>query len=463
MTSQGNSPGARDEGRDGDALPEGSGPDSSTIRRRPSARWLSPRYSTVFVLALLAGLLAVPVAFHQTGLDGAGCMLLGEDGLYETVGALCCLAGGMLLLRSFAAALFVGRRGIEGVHFTPTWYTSRLLAALAILALFGEEISWGQRLFEVSTQPWQFEVTGPPEDWALHFVATLTDEVELRIMLLYPVAILFMGVLPLAGPESRLRRFLERYLALPLPRRAWGIAVLGSVVVSIAGTRWMTRQESSEIFELVFEASLLKLALTMYRQDCRESIGRASWQATGVMAGCFSLVAVALFHDMATDRYALLHGYEKLATRYLDEKNYPQAMHFLERAREVRPDYIPVLMKLAGVHQVSGDEKGSEQILREVLEIAPRQVNVLTHLGHLYLDRGDLASAEPLLERAYKERSRRVEILMGMGRLRFAQNRYLEAAKHFRAVLERDANHKEAGQYLERCLAHSSPSDSQKG
>jgi Flp pilus assembly protein TadD len=221
----------------------------------------------------------------------------------------------------------------------------------------------------------------------------------------------------------------------------------------------MTRQESSEIFELVFEASLLNLAWIAYQQDCRESIGGASRRVTAAMAGGFALIALALFYDMATDRYALLHGYEKLAKQRLDENDYEQAMHFLEKAREVRPDYVPVLIKLAGVHQVTGDEEGTEQILREVLETAPRQINVLTHLGHLYLDRGDLAAAEPLLLRAYAERPQRVDVLMGMGRLRFLQDRFDEAANLFRAVLHQDPNHAEAGRYLEQCLANSSGSD----
>ena len=87
------------------------------------------------------------VAFSELALDGSTVdWLIKEDSLVEWIGALGLLVGSILYLASF---VFARRRRPVGMAPTGVW--ALLGLALALFFFFGEEISWGQRLFGYGT------------------------------------------------------------------------------------------------------------------------------------------------------------------------------------------------------------------------------------------------------------------------------------------------------------------------
>ena len=110
---------------------------------------VSPRGEKAYLAAAVALVLmyAAPIVLHLCGLEGLTRLLLGEDGVYEYLGALLCLAASALFLTAYVR--FPARRkkgasrGGRNIFF--------LLLTLALFCLFGEEISWGQRLLGLRT------------------------------------------------------------------------------------------------------------------------------------------------------------------------------------------------------------------------------------------------------------------------------------------------------------------------
>ncbi len=70
-----------------------------------------------------------------------------EDGPFETFGALCFLGSSLI----FLATYFKEKRGNQLFSLTTKRNVFFLLLALAFFFAFGEEISWGQRIFDFET------------------------------------------------------------------------------------------------------------------------------------------------------------------------------------------------------------------------------------------------------------------------------------------------------------------------
>lgn len=101
------------------------------------------RTYSLFFLLFLASLpyltLLLPSGFHRA--------LMREDGVFETASA--CL---WLLSAGFCFYLYsVGRTGCDLILFKTRRNVFLLLLALVFFFGFGEEISWGQRIFGVQT------------------------------------------------------------------------------------------------------------------------------------------------------------------------------------------------------------------------------------------------------------------------------------------------------------------------
>ena len=110
---------------------------------------VSPRGEEVYLAAAVALVLmyAVPIVLQLCGLEGLARLLLGEDGVYEYLGALLCLAASALFLAAYVRFPARRKKGASGARRNIFF----LLLTLALFCLFGEEISWGQRLLGLQT------------------------------------------------------------------------------------------------------------------------------------------------------------------------------------------------------------------------------------------------------------------------------------------------------------------------
>ncbi|GAB4298236.1 MAG: hypothetical protein Kow0058_14610 [Roseovarius sp.] len=172
-----------------------------------------------------------------------------EDGPIEYATALLLAAGaGVLLVNARALA----RRGQS--------FAAAMTAIYALVFLFGagEEISWGQRLFDIPSGAF-FQAYNHQKEINLHNM--VIGDVHLASTVfgsfLTGLILLYLLVLPLVYPRlAWLRRLADR-LAVPVPRMRHGaVALVGSLIV--AG---MDQERKWEIYELVFALVMLSVFL----------------------------------------------------------------------------------------------------------------------------------------------------------------------------------------------------------
>ncbi|MEA2064988.1 MAG: hypothetical protein U9O66_01670 [Patescibacteria group bacterium] len=94
----------------------------------------------LFILLFLFFLYLLPIILHFYDRDGLVFSFLKEDGIYEIVGALVLLFGSFIFFYIFIKSL---QKRSKRLFF--------LFAGIFLFILFGEEISWGQRLFNIYT------------------------------------------------------------------------------------------------------------------------------------------------------------------------------------------------------------------------------------------------------------------------------------------------------------------------
>lgn len=73
--------------------------------------------------------------------------LLCEDGVYESVAAVCCLVASVIFLYSFLKFPY----RVNYLLFSTSRNITVLFLSILLFVLFAEEISWGQRIFGVKT------------------------------------------------------------------------------------------------------------------------------------------------------------------------------------------------------------------------------------------------------------------------------------------------------------------------
>lgn len=208
------------------------------------------------LLLVLLGVYALPIALQEAGRTAAVATLLVEDGLYEWVGALACLAAGLLFLHAWCSS--AARRN--------TWL---LLLGLFMLGLCGEEVSWGQRLFGFQTPTW-FAEHNLQQELTIHNLDVLgrtnnawttygTDLLQMYLLALP----LLLAAFPTLG------RFVRRS-GLPVP--ALAVAFITGVLKylnRVADRGYGPAAASSDWFGVweIFETSL-ELLLLAVAIDC---------------------------------------------------------------------------------------------------------------------------------------------------------------------------------------------------
>jgi hypothetical protein len=226
-------------------------PSGGESRRR---EWL-----TLALLLLMLGGFALPLALHESGRNSTATILLYEDGVYEWVGTLACLVAGALFVAAWRA-----RRN--------AWL---LLFAVGMLALFGEELSWGQRLFGFDAPPWFMEHNSQRDLTVhnLHQVGAASDRsVDLLLAYLFGLPLL-LAAFPSLGA-------LARRVRVPVPSLSVAfLAAVAKVLNHLADRAfglgpgvddWLS---IGEMFETALEVLLLAVAIECWQAARAGQIG----------------------------------------------------------------------------------------------------------------------------------------------------------------------------------------------
>jgi hypothetical protein len=151
--------------------------------------------------------------------------LMQEDGIFETSGTLCFLAAAIL-----AFVLFFGTESGNDFYFFKTGRNLfYFILGLLFLFAFGEEISWGQRLFGLRT-PQVLEAVNTQGEINLHNLAVFRVVSTNRLFSLFWFA--YCVFLPLAYSTSRHFAKVVKRINIPVLPVRIGLLFLGNYLIS---------------------------------------------------------------------------------------------------------------------------------------------------------------------------------------------------------------------------------------
>ncbi len=164
-----------------------------------------PRMAIYLVLAVYITASYSVLRFDTQVLD----ITVREDRFFETVGALAFLLTSILFFISFLKVS--GNKKCKGKPLLLRFFFMCL--ALVFLLGAGEEISWGQRIFNVNTPDW-LETINNQKETNLHNIYFFKDDILFTIDSLFNI---FWFILTLALPAAcvlnkSFKKFIEKYM-----------------------------------------------------------------------------------------------------------------------------------------------------------------------------------------------------------------------------------------------------------
>ena len=205
-----------------------------------------------------------------------------EDGLYEYSGALLFLLGAVAFsILVFNPKMYAGRNP-DNFDYKEKWYFAAL--AIVLFLAFGEEISWGQRIFNFST-PEAIDRINVQHEFNLHNLEIFNGELldgsdktgiasffEIhRLFYLFFLAYLF--ILPLGYQlNNKFRRFINK-IRIPVPSIYLGLLLLANLIYGhmlraiLGGPVNITGHGVVEIKEVAVALILFALPLTLMKQS----------------------------------------------------------------------------------------------------------------------------------------------------------------------------------------------------
>ncbi len=389
------------------------------------------------VLTLVASAFAAPTLLERLDQSQLVAALMMEDGIYESIGALSCLAAGVTFLYTYwlhsassgsrrqrafhsgsqpdsPGANAPGSAGAEGERVyresSPTLRGAFLLLfGLALVFMAGEELSWGQRLLGFAT-PEAFVSLRRQREFNLHNVSwfqTPGGRNVLHEWWLVATTMLFV-VLPILGRYSSKALTFFRTAGLPVPTgwippafAASLVLFLALIVLAYAGGDTFRFQTVSEIFEAVVEGFFLALAIQTHRawtsgdQLVRRS--RLALVLTAALAPALAAMAYRLPESIRT-------GQTQLASRrhvdrgdwLIASGDYGEAAAEYSEAVRVWPHNTWAHYALGVVQMNQGDLAVAELELAAAVRLDPLFTDAQKHLDQVRALRSGGRSARPL-------------------------------------------------------------------
>jgi len=220
-------------------------------------RW----YGSLLVFFTVSSLL--PAVLWRLSGQQLAPIWLAEDGIYESLAAVACLAAGLVFLYAFIA--YPKKTDDVAGKANRNWLA--LVFAVLLILLFAEEISWGQRIFGLGT-PEFISQNSFQREINLHNLKILGRGNNTFSMSLFELMNIYLIVLPLAAYAfPSLRRVVQR-LGFPIP--SLQIALLATTIrlLNVASYRLVYGDSSArdvlhfgEVRESTVELLLVVLAI----------------------------------------------------------------------------------------------------------------------------------------------------------------------------------------------------------
>jgi tetratricopeptide (TPR) repeat protein len=345
-------------------------------------------------LLLLTAICGTIVAFrsllHAADDAALASWALKEDGLFESAGAICCLA---------AAVLF----GLAAISRSLSRLARVCLFAMATLTgvMFLEELSWGQRLLNLQTPQWlaRENLAGEVNLHNLRIFGADRDQNVLQVAW-YAAMILYLGAAPLLAAHWHRREAGDGLTALLPPRFVAVAFVAAGILLFVVGgmttgDEHYRGQELPELFELLCEFLLLVTAAALWQRRHRQK--DLPWAIALV-----SLAVVPLAIALAWDALpASLNQWRSQGVRtqgdYLLLASRPDAaLQKYQAALALDPRNAGAHVRLASVLLSQGAWQDAADHLRAAIALEPQRVELRKLLAALLESQG-------LVREAHKE------------------------------------------------------------
>ena len=143
----------------------------------------------------------------------------------------------------------------------------------------------------------------------------------------------------------------------------------------------------------------------------------------------------------------------RLAQAYVDADRREDAVRLLARARGASPDNLTLAIIEADLHGRQGDVDEGEGLLLDLLAANRDVPRAHLALASFYSEHDRLNEATLVLEAAQEQFPRETSVLFLLGAVLEQSDRFADAERAFRRVLDRDPEHAQALNYLGYMLA----------
>lgn len=422
-------------------------------------RWI---IAQAVAVAAVLGLCAVLPLLHVVDRARLAILLHREDGPYEMLGALGCLAAAVTF---FYLAVRLPRRHAEQQGSPrPRWFL--VLLAIALFVMFGEEISWGQRVFGFATPEW-FEQSNIQAEFNLHNLRVFHPQLEgnwLKLAWLLG-SLFYLGILPpIARLVPPLQRWLDRW---GLPLATWPLS-LGAWAATIAYFVLTARTQAAgnlaaghsvgEAVETAIELMYFIFALGVFAEMRRREprLGaRGLIVALVIVMAPLSVVFGFQIRDTIRAEMGIAEAQELIdqARQQLAAGDVEAAETLLVEALRKSPHDPEVNFYLGAIHLGRDDADAAEGYFTAVLSLDPHNVGARNNLAIAYVRQGRLDEAEAELMSLLVATPEDPEVHNNLGYVYLQQGRAAEAAARFEAALKIRPDHAEAQQNLRQARA----------
>lgn len=433
-------------------------------------------------------------ALHAWGQSEISSWLLKEDGLIESLGAVCCLAGALLF---FVSAWLT----VTGPKTSQYW-RRRLCMYLAMSGLMGllwlEEISWGQRLIGGGRLDW-FAGKNAIGESNLHNLRIFQPSRQMNLIQIagYAATVLYLGILPLAAWLSPRWRSCLDQLGVLVPRLSIAAAFWTALATLRAAALFVrdqfpaaANQENPELFEAISEGLMLAVAcdaLLLGGQIPIVVVAAAGCVVIAFGATQVAPLAGSLSHirseglraqgdqllvldmtDAARERFeqaarldpANASARLRLGLLLLKQGQAQRGVAHLETAVKHRPDNGDLWIALASARSAIKQHQQAVAAWRRALEIAPDRKDALLGLAKAQAEAGAAGEAVATLEQAVRDDPDFAHGHALLGEILLGMRHYALAARYFEQALQVDPTLDWARARLERARSLGASSNS---
>ncbi len=406
--------------------------------------------NTVVLAGLAAALIVIIAWLEASGEAITMLRIIREDGLYESLGALASIAAGV----TFLYLAF----GHDARESSPNksrrwWYVA---LGLGLVAMFVEEISWGQRVFGFSTPHW-LESENRQLEFNLHNLFLFNPQYDFNWLKLAWVvgSTVYLGIFSLAATaSSRIRGALHR---LGMPVASWPIGI-----VMLAACGWYlyyTEQAKiwgnhlaghavGETFEVVIEILFLALAT----QCVQESITkRGGWRMVLAVAMVPALILLGVGYSRSEPIGPELEAAAELqqGITLFAQGQFADAQSHLERSIQILPENPEAEFRFGILCHSQNDLDAAIHHFKVALVYAPTMTDARYNLALVYLAAENYELAEAAFQEVVAERPVDAEAHYYLGIALNKLGKTESAALHFHEALRLQPDYDPARRELE--------------